>query len=113
MTHEQFELNQARHLLQSAVNIANDLLDALENENESRTGYIKELAQKRIAIFDGLINAIENYDGKVVKYQQFNPPGNQYQYYKQKLEIARKYITAIGGDFNSVLRGNKNDYFKN
>ena len=85
MTHEQFELNQSRHLLQSAMNNANDLLDDLEKENDGRTGYIKELAEKRIAIFDALINAIEHFDTKVVKYVQFNPPGDGYQFYKEKL----------------------------
>lgn len=110
MNSTEFELNQARHLLQNAVNLANDLLDTLEKENEGRTGYIKELAEKRIAVFDALIATIENFDAKVVRYQQFNPPGDGYQFYKEKLDIARKYIHAIGGDFNSVLWGKKSDY---
>jgi len=75
MSHDEFELNQARHLLQNAMNVTNDLLDTLEKENEGRTGYIKELAEKRIAIFDTLMATIENFDAKVVRYQQFNPPG--------------------------------------
>lgn len=107
-THD--ELNNARHLLQNAMNVANELLDTLEKENEDRTGYVKELAEKRIAIFDALMFSIEIFDATVVRYVQFNPPGDAYKYYKEKLHIAQKYITAIGGDFNSVLWGKKSDY---
>jgi len=110
MTSEVFELNQARHMLQNAINDANDLLDKLEKENEGREGYVKQIAESRIAIFDKLINVVVHYDTKVVRYEQFNPPGNGYQFYKEKLEIARKYIHSLGGDFNSVLWGKKTDY---
>jgi hypothetical protein len=110
MTSEMVELQQSRQLLQNAIDAANALLDQLEDENKGREGYVKQIADSRIAIFDQLINAIVNFDSKVVRYQNFNPPGNGYQYYKEKLQIARKYIHQLGGDFNSVLWGKITDY---
>jgi SMC interacting uncharacterized protein involved in chromosome segregation len=110
MSKENFELMQSRAELQKNINAVNDLLDALESENEKRTGYIKELAQKRIAIFDALIDNIVQYDSKVIRYQTINQPGNNAAYYKNQLTIAKKYIKAIGGDFNSVLWGRDTDY---
>jgi hypothetical protein len=110
MTHESFELNQARHLLQNAINSANALLEKLEAENKDREGYVKKLAEERIAVFDSLIDAVVHYDSKVVRYENFNPPGQGYQYYKEKLDIARRYIRTLGGDFNTVLWGKKTDY---
>lgn len=109
-TQESWELNQARHILQNAIDSANALLDQLENENVDRPDWQKKIASSRIAIFDNLINAVVLFDSKVVRYEKFNPPGDGYRYYKEKLEIARKYINVLGGDFNSVLWGKKSDY---
>lgn len=110
MTAEHFELEQARVLLQKFVDSANELLNNLEAENENRDGYLKEKAAERIKVFDNLINAITFYDNKVIRYQQFNPPGAGYQFYKTNFAKAKKYIKALGGNPENIVYYNITDF---
>lgn len=110
MTQEFFELNQARALLQKYLNQANDLLDVLEKENTLPDGTINKRAADRIEVFDTLITAVQNFDIKVTRYQQFNPPGAGYQFYKQNFAKAKKYIRALGGNPENIVYYNITDF---
>lgn len=106
-------INASRQVLATKVELVNDLLEELETElaTAQKNGvepYVIAKFKKRLKILEELINTIVIYDSYVQKYLQFNP--EETSYIKERLEIARKYVQALGGDWSTVVWGKRSDY---
>lgn len=113
MSYYRDKIVEQRTKLASAVDLVNDLLDELnaDLDRASANGvepYRLKKSKERIAQIEQLVSVLVDYDGLVVKYIQFNPEGTPY--YKERLEIARRYVHSLGGDWSTVLWGKKTDY---
>lgn len=105
-----YNLQQDRRLLADALEVYNGLLDELEAESANLEGWAKTKFEQRFAVLDKLVNIIVQYDNSVQQYIRFHPDGQNVQYYKDKLDIARRYIIANGLDWSTVTWGKKSDY---
>lgn len=106
----QFNLLQDRQFLSDALEVYNGLLDELENEGQNLEGWAKTKFEQRFAILEKLVDIIIKYDDSVQKYIRMHPDSHNVQYYKDKLDIARRYIIANGLDWSTVTWGKKSDY---
>lgn len=105
-----YDLIHAREVLSNTIDLYNDLLNELLTENAELDGWLKTKFDKRFKILDGLLNSIIAYDAAVQQYVAYHPESHNVQYYKDKLEIARRYITAKGLDWSNVTWGKISDY---
>ena len=106
----QYALDNARKLLSQQIKRTSDLLDILESEASGLNAYDREKFAKRLRVLDDMIDVATYYDEMVFKYVRFHPSGHNTQYLEEQLEVAKKYISRIGGDWNVVLWGKKADY---
>lgn len=105
-----FNLSQARELLANVVELYDNLLNELLKESENLDGWAKQKFEQRFAILEKMLDVIIHYDQQVQKYVQFHPDSHNVQYYKEKLDIARRYILANGLDWSTVTWGKISDY---
>jgi hypothetical protein len=105
-----FNLSQARELLANVVELYDGLLDELENESQNLDGWAKQKFDQRFAVLVKMVDVVIHYDQQVQKYVHFHPDSHNVQYYKEKLDIARRYILANGLDWSTVTWGKLSDY---
>jgi len=105
-----FNLSQARAALSDTVELYDALLNELNDESENLEGWAKQKFQQRFAVLEKLLDVIIAYDQTVQKYVQFHPDSHNVQYYKEKLDSARRYIIANGLDWQTVTWGKISDY---
>jgi hypothetical protein len=105
-----FNLSQAREMLGVVTQLYNNLLDELQTEAQNLDGWAKQKFTERFAILTKLMDAIIFYDDQVQQYVRFHPDSHNVAYYKDKLEVARKYIEANGLDWSTVTWGKISDY---
>jgi len=110
MTQETLNLFTARQELSLAVKRANYLVNQLELEAKDYTGADRELFDARIDLIADLINSICDYDEICQRHIRLKSSHHSEQYLRDQLDVARKYIHKLGGDFNNVLWGKKSDY---
>jgi hypothetical protein len=113
MSYYKDKIIEQRQRLAGAVSLVNDLIEELNSDLDKAVAngveaYRLKKSKERIAQIEQLVEVLVNYDSMVVKYIQFNPEGTPY--YKERLAIARKYVTSLGGDWNTVLWGKATDY---
>jgi hypothetical protein len=113
MSYNRDMINASRTVLSYKIELVNELLDELELELDKAKAnnvepYILAKATKRLKLLDELINTIVIYDSYVQKYLAFNPEDTSYL--KDRLEVAKKYVHALGGDWGSVVWGKRTDY---
>ena len=106
-------VNASRQVLATKVELVNDLLEELETElNNAKANnvepYILAKFKKRVKILEELVNTIVIYDNYVQKYFAFNP--EETSYLKERLEVARRYVHSLGGDWGTVVWGKRTDY---
>ena len=105
-----FNLQSSRQQLANVVELYAALLDELHEESANLEGWAKQKFDKRFAILDKLLDSILHYDQQVQQYVQFHPDSHNVAYYKEKLDIARRYILANGLDWSTVTWGKLSDY---
>jgi len=102
-----------RQRLADAVELVNALLEELDGEIEKAKEngiepYRLKKSIDRVKQIEQLRDEVVEYDTKVMQYVNFYPEATPY--YKEKLEIARRYIRSLGGDWSTVTWGKKSDY---
>lgn len=102
-----------REVLSAAVVTIGDLLTELHQEletskNNGVEAYVLRKFIDRVRQIELLRNTVIQYDAHVMQYLNYYPENTPV--YKERLEVARLYIEAIGGDWNTVLWGKKSDY---
>jgi len=106
-----FNLHQTRNKLADVLENFESLLNDLLVESENLTGdYAIKIFQQRFAILSAMVDAMVEYDRCVIQYIQFHPDSHNVKYYKDKLEVAKKYIQANGLDWSTVTWGKISDY---
>jgi hypothetical protein len=113
MSYYKDKIIEERQRLASAVDLVNDLIEELNSDLDKAVAngveaYRLKKSKERIAQIEQLVTTLVNYDAMVVKYIQFNPEGTPY--YKERLAIAQRYVTSLGGDWSTVLWGKVTDY---
>lgn len=102
-----------RQRLADAVELVNNLLEELESEIEKAKengveAYRLKKSVDRVKLISTLRDEIVDYDTKVLQYVNYYPEATPY--YKEKLEIARRYVKSLGGDWSTVTWGKLSDY---
>lgn len=102
-----------RQRLADAVESVNALLDELHEElAKSKENGVEAYRLKksidRVKQIEQLRDEIVEYDTKVIQYVNYYPEATPY--YKEKLEIARRYVRSLGGDWSTVTWGKLSDY---
>lgn len=110
MTQETLNLFTARQELSNAVKRVNYLILQLENEAREYTGADRELFDARIELIADLIDTICDYDEICQRNIRMKSSHHSEQYLRDQLDVAKKYIQKLGGDFSIVLWGKKSDY---
>lgn len=105
-----FNLSESRRRLVQIVEDYNNLLDELDAESVNLDGWAKKQFDKRMWVLEKLLNTVIEYDVDVMKYIHIHPDSQNVQYYKEKLEVARRYIIANGLDWSNVTWGKVSDY---
>jgi hypothetical protein len=113
MSYYKDKIIEERQRLAGAVSLVNDLLDELNGDLDKAVAngveaYRLKKSKERIAQIEQLVSVLVDYDAMVVQYIQFNPEGTPY--YKERLAIAKRYVTSLGGDWSTVLWGKVTDY---
>ena len=106
-------INASRQVLSTKVEAVNSLLEELELEIQKAKEnnvehYRLKKAIERLRTIETLVELIVIYDSHVQKYLAFNP--EETSYIKERLEVARKYVHALGGDWSIVVWGKKTDF---
>lgn len=102
-----------RQQLAATVETANELLQTIKTENLNNTELSnedKKLFNDRLKVFNELITAIVNYDIAVKNFEHENQNNGNAEYYRQQLQVARKYVNYLGGDWQTVVWGKISDY---
>lgn len=110
MNKEALNLFHVRQELSNAVKRVNYLILQLENEAKDLVDEDRELYESRIDLISDLINTICDYDELCQRHIRLKSSQHSEQYLRDQLEVAKKYIHRLGGDFNIVLWGKKSDY---
>ena len=102
-----------RQRLADVVNSVNELLEELENDiakaqENGVEAYRLKKSIDRIKTIESLRDEVCEYDSKVMQYVNYYPENTPY--YKEKLEIARRYVKSLGGDWSTVTWGKLSDY---
>lgn len=92
------------------MQLYNNLLDELQNEAQNLDGWAKQKFNERFAVLTKFTEVVIHYDDQVQQYVQFHPESHNVAYYKDKLEVARRYIEANGLDWSTVTWGKISDY---
>lgn len=102
------EINKTREILSKYMDQYNDLLDTLVTETAELNSYDLQKFNERLTILDNFCSIVLHYDRLVMPYirhDRYNDNKN-----KEQLDIARKYIERLGGDYNIVMYGKLSDY---
>lgn len=106
-------INASRQVLSTKVELVNELLEELELELERAKAnnvesYVLAKFKKRLNTLEELVNTLVIYDSFVLRYLAFNP--EETGYLKERLEVARRYVHSLGGDWGTVVWGKRTDY---
>ena len=110
MDYSTFKLQETRQKLIDVLNLTNELLDQLEQESAALDGWQKKQFNDRLRVLDSLIQIVIAYDAAAMQYVNFHPNTGSVNWYKERLEIARKYVKTLGGDWSTVTWGKLSDY---
>ena len=106
-----FNLHQTRNKLADTLDEFQNLLNDLLIESQNLSGdYAIKIFNQRFAILSAMVDATVEYDRCVIQYMEFHPDSQNVQYYKDRLEVAKKYIQANGLDWSTVTWGKLADY---
>ncbi len=113
MSYYRDQLYAKRGALSACVDIVNELTEQLRSEVEKAEAngveaYRLYKSKERIQHIETLVHVLVSYDDIVLKYIETHP--NDVTYYKEKLEVAQRYVRALGGDWSTVIWGRKSDY---
>lgn len=108
------QLQEVYNSWKNTVNITSSLLDQLDKELTQITDPKDRLLfQKRIAIIDQ--NLDKQIDLVNLLYEYINNhtvDKDTLSYTKEKLDIARQFISSLGGDPNSINWLKKSDFYR-
>lgn len=102
-------LEAERNELKKFVISVNELLDTLEYENSDLPEYLQKKFDARFKVLLGLLEQVIRYDAAVISFYQFHSNCSS-PHAKDQLAVAMQYIKTLGGDYNTVLWGKREDY---
>lgn len=113
MSYETENVFMRRQQLAGALTEFSNLLQTIKAEtlnNTELTDTEKRIFYDRLKIFTELSNAICNYDIAVKLLEHKIKQSGDAEYYRQQLEVARRYVRTLGGDWQTVVWGKISDY---
>lgn len=111
MNASEFNLQQKRNDLVNALTDFEKLKNDLLNESSQlESDYAKKIFNERFEILVQIANVIIQYDACVMTYVMNHPDGHNVKYYRDQLEVAKRYIKANGLNWSTVVWGKISDY---
>jgi uncharacterized membrane protein len=105
-----FTLQAARNKLSETLALVLIDLDDMEAGINQLPKHEQKEHWETLNRLDALVQAIQAYDQCAQNYVRYHPDFNNTRYLSERLQLARKYVTRLGGDWDMVHYGSLSDF---